>query len=90
MSNTKVSVIIPFYNIEKCLLDRSVDSVLHQIYPDFECLIVNDGSKEEYASFLDDYKEMDSRIRILYKENGGLGNTRNYGVSEARGGTSCF
>lgn len=85
MTNTKVSVIIPFYNTKRELFDRCVKSVLQQTYIDFECLIIDDGSKDEYAKILVEYEQLDVRIRLLHKENGGLGNARNYGVANSVG-----
>ena len=46
MSNPKISVIIPVYNAESTLR-RCVDSVLAQTFTDFECLLINDGSKDK-------------------------------------------
>ena len=80
-----VSIIIPFYNTDKKLFDRCINSVIEQKYSNIECIVVDDGSSEEYASFLHEYFEKDKRVRIYHKNNGGLGNTRNYGVSQARG-----
>lgn len=80
-----VSIIIPFYNTDKKLFDRCINSVIEQEYRNIECIVVDDGSSEEYASFLQECFELDKRVRIYHKTNGGLGNTRNYGVSQARG-----
>ncbi len=80
-----VSIIIPFFNTNKKLFERCIKSVINQKYCNIECIVVDDGSSEEYSSFLNEYFELDKRIRVYHKTNGGLGNTRNYGVSEARG-----
>jgi len=85
MSKVNVSIIIPFYNTNKTMIDRCIDSILKQTYSDFECLIIDDGSKEENSVFLNDYEKMDNRIKVLHKQNGGLGNARNFGVSCAAG-----
>lgn len=80
-----VSVIIPFYNTKKELMDRCVDSVIAQTYPNFECVIVDDGSADVFATYLSEYEAKDSRIKVVHKANQGLGSTRNYGVNIANG-----
>ncbi len=90
MESRLVSIIIPFYNTEKSLMDRCISSVLCQTNKDFECLIVDDGSKDEYASFLSEYEEKDARIKVVHKDNGGAGNARNYGVGIAEGAYVFF
>ena len=54
MSNPKISVIIPVYNAE-ATLRRCVDSVLSQTFTDFECLLINDGSKDRSGEISDEY-----------------------------------
>ncbi len=78
-----ISVIIPTYNTPIKMLNRCVKSVLAQTYKSFECIIVDDGSEDEYAARLDKYAG--GRIRVLHKPNGGLGSARNFGVQNARG-----
>lgn len=80
-----ISVIIPFYNTKKELMDRCVDSVIAQTNRNFECIIIDDGSTIEYAAYLSEYEAKDSRIKVVHKTNQGLGNTRNYGVKIANG-----
>jgi len=79
----KVSVIIPCYN-QGIYLDEAVDSVLNQTYEDFEIIIVNDGSTDEFTNrLLADYSK--PRTRILQTRNQGLARARNTGIAEARG-----
>lgn len=85
MDSVLVSVIIPFYNTDKKLFDRCVRSVIDQKYKNIECIVVDDGSDETHAAFIKESTGSDNRIRIFHKENGGLGNTRNFGVSKASG-----
>ena len=90
MEKPSVSVIIPFYNTEKVLFERCIKSVLSQTYDNYECLIIDDGSRQEYETYLDDFSIHDSRIVVFHKDNSGLGSTRNYGVSKARGNFVFF
>lgn len=80
-----ISVVIPYYNTDKKLMDRCINSVLNQTEHSFECIIVDDGSSEEYTNYLSEYEKENDRIKVIHKENKGLGSTRNYGVSAANG-----
>ena len=84
MSNPKISVIIPVYNAESTLR-RCVDSVLAQTFTDFECILINDGSKDKSGEICDEYAARDSRIRVFHKENGGPSAARNFGLNQAIG-----
>ena len=84
MSNPNISVIIPVYNAE-ATLRRCVDSVLSRTFTDFECLLINDGSKDRSGEICDEYARKDSRVRVFHKENGGVSSARNVGLDNARG-----
>lgn len=84
MSNPKISVIIPVYNAESTLR-RCVDSVLAQTFTDFECLLINDGSKDKSGAICDEYAARDSRIRVFHQENSGPSAARNLGLNQAIG-----
>ena len=79
-----ISVIVPVYNVEK-YLDKCVSSVMAQTFKDIEILLIDDGSKDASGRMCDDYALTDSRIRVIHKENGGLSDARNRGITEARG-----
>ncbi len=85
----KVSVIVPVYNveryIEKCLL-----SIKNQTLSDFECLIINDGTKDNSIEVAKKVVCNDSRFKFFDKENGGLSDARNYGIEKASGEYLCF
>ena len=76
-SDIKFSVVIPLYNKEKYIA-RSISSVLHQTYENFELLVIDDGSTDESCRVATSIK--DSRIRLLQKENGGESSARNFGI----------
>ena len=84
MAKPKVSVIVPVYNTEK-YLKRCLDSILNQTLSDIEIIIVDDGSKEACALLCDQFAKSDSRIKVVHKQNAGLGFARNTGLSEANG-----
>lgn len=80
----KVSVIVPVYNVEK-YLHQCVDSVLGQTYRDLEVILVDDGSTDGCPGICDDYARMDSRVRVIHQENGGLSAARNAGIAHITG-----
>lgn len=80
----KVSVIIPVYNMEK-YLERCVTSVRKQTLNEIEIILVDDGSRD-YSSYLCDlHAKDDPRIKVIHKENMGVGLARNSGLDMAEG-----
>ena len=79
-----VSIIVPVYNAEKTI-GRCIDSILGQQYTDFELLLVDDGSRDGSGAICDSYALADSRVQVIHKENTGVSDTRNIGISRARG-----
>lgn len=84
MSSPLISIIIPVYNAEKYLC-LCLDSVLTQTYTNWECLLVDDGSKDSSGIICDEYAKTDSRFKVYHKENGGVSSARNLGLKEAKG-----
>lgn len=82
-----VSVIMPVYNGER-FIAQAIDSVLTQTYPQWELIVVNDGSTDGTADILARYT--DPRIRCTYQENQGLAITRNTGIRVATGEYLAF
>lgn len=80
----KVSVIIPVYKVEK-YLKRCIESVVNQSYKNIEIILVNDGSPDKCGEICDSYARIDSRIKVIHKENGGLSSARNAGLDIASG-----
>ncbi len=83
------SVIVPVYKVE-AYLDRCVRSVLNQTYSDFELILVDDGSPDRCPEMCEAFREMDSRVRVIHKPNGGLVSARNAGIMAARGDYICY
>ncbi|HGD7082624.1 glycosyltransferase [Enterococcus faecium] len=83
----KVSVIMGVYNCKDFqLLDKSIDSILEQTFPDFEFIICNDGSTNETLTVLKEYEKRDPRIKVLsYEKNKGLNYALNYCLKSASG-----
>ncbi|MCM1109234.1 MAG: glycosyltransferase family 2 protein [Clostridium sp.] len=79
-----ISVIIPIYNVEK-YLDRCIQSLIRQTYRDLEIILVDDGSPDRCPQMCDEYEKLDSRIKVIHKENAGQGLARNDGLELAKG-----
>lgn len=86
----EISIIVPVYNAER-YLRPCIDSILAQSFPDFELLLVNDGSTDGSAAICDEYAGGDHRVRAIHKQpNGGVSEARNTGLDEARGQWIAF
>lgn len=79
-----ISVIVPVYNNEK-YIRVCIDSILRQRYGNIEIIIVNDGSTDGTAGIIDEYRDLDARVRTVHKSNGGVSSARNRGLEVARG-----
>lgn len=79
-----ISVIIPVYNVEN-YLEKCIDSVLKQTYKEMEIILVDDGSTDTSGKLCDKYRNLDHRIKVYHKKNGGLSDARNYGIHYATG-----
>lgn len=84
MEDTKITLIIPIYNVEP-YLRTCVDSVLAQTYTNLEIFLVDDGSPDRSGEICDEYARSDARIRVIHKENGGLSDARNVAMDAATG-----
>lgn len=84
MKNELISIIVPIYNVEK-YLNKCIESILMQSYSNLEIILVNDGSQDKCSNICEEYAKKDSRIIVLHKNNGGLSDARNKGISIAKG-----
>ena len=89
MDEGLVSVVLPIYNVEK-YLDRCIESVVNQTYKNLEIILVDDGSPDGCPKKCEDWAKRDKRIKVIHKENAGLGYARNTGIESASGEYICF
>lgn len=79
-----ISIILPIYNIQS-YLPKCMQSLFSQTYKNLEFVMVDDGSTDESGKICDEYEKKDERIKVIHKENGGLSDARNVGISNAQG-----
>lgn len=84
-----ISVIVPVYKVEPYLI-RCVDSIRQQTYQNLEIVLIDDGSPDSCPQMCDALAREDKRIRVVHKENGGLGYARNSGLDVATGDYVVF
>lgn len=80
----KVSIVVPVYCAEKYLTE-CINSVIAQDYPDIELLLIDDGSTDGSGKICDKYAALDTRIKTIHKDNGGVSTARNLGLQNASG-----
>ena len=83
-----ISVVIPLYNKAQTILN-TLNTVMNQTYPDFEVVIVNDGSTDNSVEVVNMHFH-DPRIRIINQKNSGVSAARNRGIDEAQGEWIAF
>ncbi len=79
-----ISIIIPIYNIEQ-FLKKCLDSILSQTYPNYEVLLINDGSTDTSEVICKEYVNKYNKFQLYTKENNGVSSARNEGIKKARG-----
>ena len=89
-----ISFIVPAYNAKKTI-KKCLESLLNQLNTklDYEIIVVDDGSTDDTAELIKEkFGEslLNGKIRLYSKENGGIADTRNFGVSKASGDYIIF
>lgn len=79
----RATIVIPTYNTE-AFIAEALDGALNQTCPDYEVIVVNDGSTDDTMNIVDRYSD-DPRLRVVEQENRGLNGARNTGIYHANG-----
>ena len=77
-----ISIIVPIYNVS-AYLSACIESIQCQSFQDIEIFLVDDGSTDGCFEICEEYKQQDSRIRVIHKANGGLVSARKAGIRAA-------
>jgi len=83
------SIIIPTYN-RAHLITETIRSVQNQKFDDWECVVIDDGSKDNTKEIVENLIKKDERIRYIYQENAERSAARNNGIKNAIGEYICF
>lgn len=84
-----ISIIIPVYNVSS-FIEKCIKSLVDQSFGNFECLIVNDGTKDNSIELIESIIKADKRFKIFHQKNQGQGMARNLGLKHAQGNYICF
>ena len=79
-----ISIIVPIYNVYP-YLQLCLESIENQIYPHFEVLLINDGSRDNSKDICLEFVERDKRFKYIEQQNAGLSAARNTGILNATG-----
>ena len=80
-----ISIVMPVYNAEK-YLRKSIESILHQTYPVWELILIDNGSEDDSFEICQEYARKEDRIYTLHQyQNKGVSEARNLGVEKATG-----
>lgn len=84
-----LSIVIPVYNAEN-YLDMCLQSVYNQTYQNWECILVDDESKDRSSDICKGWQKKDSRFKYYRKKNGGVADARNFGIDYSEGEYIAF
>lgn len=84
-----ISIAVAIYNSDS-YLERTIHSLLSQTYKNLEIILVDDGSTDKCPEICDKFGEMDNRVKVIHKKNGGLFSSRNVGIENATGTYIAF
>ncbi|MFQ3588414.1 MAG: glycosyltransferase family 2 protein, partial [Fimbriimonadaceae bacterium] len=87
--SAKISIIVPVYNVEPYLAP-CLDSLRAQTYPNFEAILVDDGSTDGSGAICDAYASADPRFHVVRQSNQGVSAARNAGMKQASGDYLLF
>lgn len=78
-----ISVIMPVYN-GSAFIAPAIESILHQTYPHFELIVVDDGSTDNSVALINEYRHRDRRVRLYCNPHSGVSRALNTGIHAAQ------
>jgi glycosyltransferase involved in cell wall biosynthesis len=85
-----ISIVVPFYRIERKVIDYCVDSILNQTYKNIEAFLIDDGNTDETAEYLDNLSSQHKSLSVIHQVNSGVSVARNAGIQAAKGDYIVF
>ncbi len=85
----EISVIVPIFNSEN-FMDKCVESLVNQTYPNIEILLIDDGSTDNSYEKCKKWAMKDNRIKIFHESNKGVSSARNLGIQKSVGNRIVF
>lgn len=80
----KVSIIVPVYNLEN-YIKKTLESIFHQTYKNWECILIDDGSTDKSAKIIRDVIANHSNVNFIQTVNRGVSSARNTGLEQSKG-----
>ena len=80
----KVTVLIPAYNEAKTI-GKTINSILKSNYPDFEVIVIENGSTDKTYELAKKFESLDDRVRVFHNDKSGKGRALNFGLKKAGG-----
>ncbi len=90
MNDIKLSIIVPVYKIDELLLRQCLHSFIVQQETSVEFIVIDDGSPDDCGAIIDEYANLDPRIKAIHTDNFGVSNARNVGLEHAKGEYIAF
>lgn len=87
--DTKISVIVPIYNVEK-YVEECVYSICNQTYENLEIILIDDGSTDSSGILCERLEKKDARVKLIHSTNKGVSAARNIGIRKASGDFILF
>lgn len=87
--NVDISIIVPFYNVEK-YIERCLDSIVHQTFYNFEVILIDDGSTDGSSNIARRFERKCRNFYIYGQDNLGVAQARNLGLRKAKGEFIAF
>ena len=84
LDNILITIIVPIYNVQE-YLRKCIESIINESYKNIEIILVDDGSTDQSPKICDYYAEIDHRVVVIHKDNGGLVSARKAGTAKAIG-----
>lgn len=79
-----LSIVVPIYGVEK-YIGKFLQSLVPNLSPEIEVILVDDGSKDNCATIIDEFAKAHNNIEVIHKVNGGVSSARNAGIEKATG-----